>query len=91
MGEYEGPKVWATILIKENAEKGNPCDVGIPSGVVVKNLLNKGGDARDTGLIPGSGGSAGVGNDNPLQHSCLEIPEEPGRLESKVSQRVRYD
>ena len=58
--------------MKENAEKGNPCDVGIPSGVVVKNLPTKGGDARDAGLICGPGGSAGVGNDNLLQHSCLE-------------------
>ena len=29
-------------------------------------------DAGDSGLIPGSGGSPGEGNGNPLQHSCLE-------------------
>ena len=28
--------------------------------------------AGDPGLIPGSGGSPGEGNDNPLQYSCLE-------------------
>ena len=30
------------------------------------------GDARDTGSIPGSGRSPGVGNGNLLQYSCLE-------------------
>ena len=30
------------------------------------------GDARDGGLIPGSGKSPGVGNGNLLQYSCLE-------------------
>ena len=32
------------------------------------------GDARDAGLIPGSGRSPGEGNDNPLQYSHLENP-----------------
>ena len=32
-------------------------------------------------------------NGNPLQYSCLEIPrtEDPGRLQSMGSQRIRYD
>ena len=29
-------------------------------------------NARDPGLIPGSGRSPGEGNGNPLQYSCLE-------------------
>ena len=29
-------------------------------------------DAKDTGLIPGSGRSPGEGNGSPLQYSCLE-------------------
>ena len=29
-------------------------------------------NARDLGLIPGSGRSPGEGNGNPLQYSCLE-------------------
>ena len=29
-------------------------------------------DARDMGLIPGSGRSPGGGHDYPLQYSCLE-------------------
>ena len=33
-----------------------------PGGTVVKNA----GDARDTGSIPGSGRSPGIGNRNPL-------------------------
>ena len=31
-------------------------------------------NARDLGLIPGSGRSPGEGNGNPLQYSCLENP-----------------
>jgi len=48
----------------------------------------------DTGLIPGLGSSSGGGNGNPLQYSYLENPkdrEEPGRLQSMVSQRVRHN
>ena len=47
----------------------------------------------DPGSIPGSGRSPGEGNGNPLQYSCLKIPrmEEPGRLQSMESQRVRHD
>ena len=41
---------------------------------MVKNLPGKAGDIRDTGLIPGLGGSPGKGNDNSLQYSCLENP-----------------
>ena len=39
---------------------------------MVKNLPASAGDARDVGLVPGSGRSPGVGNGNPLQYSCLE-------------------
>ena len=37
-------------------------------------------EARDVGLIPGSGRSSGVGHGSSLQYFCLENPmEEPGR------------
>ena len=39
-----------------------------------KNLPADAGDLRDSGLIPGSGGSPGRGHGNPLQYSCLENP-----------------
>ena len=39
---------------------------------VIKNQTANAGIARDTGLIPGSGQSPGVGNGNPLQYCCLE-------------------
>ena len=39
---------------------------------MVKNLPDNAGEARDEGLIPGSGRSPGVGNGNPLQCSCLQ-------------------
>ena len=44
---------------------------GFPDGSAVKNLP---ANARDSGLIPGSGRSPGEGNGNPLQHSCLGNP-----------------
>ena len=40
---------------------------GFPGGSVVKNPPTNAGDTRDLGLIPVSGRSPGVGNDNPLQ------------------------
>ena len=40
--------------------------------LVVKNLPANAGDARDADLTPGLGRSAGEGNGNPLQYSCLE-------------------
>ena len=39
---------------------------------MVKNPPANAGDTEDAGLIPGLGKSSGVGNDNPLQYSCLE-------------------
>ena len=41
-------------------------------GSVVKNTPADTGDAGDTGSIPESGRSSGVGNGNLLQYSCLE-------------------
>ena len=43
---------------------------------MVKNLPANAGDARDTGSIPGSGKSHGVGNGNPIQYSGLESSRE---------------
>ena len=40
--------------------------------LLVKNLPANKGDARDAGLIPGSGRFPVGGNGNPLQDSCLE-------------------
>ena len=40
----------------------------------VKNPPANEGDARDANLIAGLGRSLGEGNDNTLQHSCLENP-----------------
>ena len=45
---------------------------------MVKNLPDNAGEARDEGLIPGSGRPPGVGNGNPLQCSCLENPLDRG-------------
>ena len=39
---------------------------------MVENLPANAGDIRDTGSIPGSGRSPGIGNGNPQQYSSLE-------------------
>ena len=48
-------------------------------------MTNKGAGVKslpantgDTGLIPGSGKTPGIGNDNPLQYSCLRYPMDRG-------------
>ena len=46
--------------------------------LVVKNPPANSGDARDMDLILGSGRSPGLGNDNPLQCSCLKNPMNRG-------------
>ena len=45
---------------------------------MVKNPPADTGNAGDTGWIPGSGRSPGVGNGNLLQHSCLENSMDSG-------------
>ena len=46
--------------------------LGFPGGTVVRNPPANARDRRDSGSIPRSGRSPGVGNGNPLQYSCLE-------------------
>ena len=46
--------------------------------LVIKNPPANEGDARDLASIPGLGRSPEVGNDNPLQYSCLRNPMESG-------------
>ena len=52
--------------------------------LVVKNLPASAGVARDTGLIPGLGGSPGEENGNPLQYSHLENPMDRGAWQATV-------
>ena len=41
-------------------------------------------NARDLGLIPGSGRAPGEGDSNPLQYSCLENPTDRGAWRATV-------
>ena len=82
------PSAPAAELYAEVGKSGKTQLKGIFSfiptgGAVVKNLPANAGDARDSSSIPGLGRSPGVGNGNPLLHSCLEIlwTEEPGKLQ----------
>ena len=43
-----------------------------------KNPPANAGEAKDLGLIPGSGRSPGGGHGNPLQYSCLGNPMDRG-------------
>ena len=52
--------------------------IGLPQGLSGKESACNAGDAGGVGLIPGSGGSPGEGNGNPLQYSCLENPMDRG-------------
>ena len=58
--------------------------IGLPGGAVVKNLPVNAGDVGNTGLIPWSGRSPGVGNDNPLQYVCLENSMDSGAWQATV-------
>ena len=60
--------------------------LGVPSQValMVKKSVCNAGDARDTGLIPGSGKAPGEGNGNPFQYSCLENSMDRGAWQARV-------
>ena len=55
---------------------------GLPGAQCVKNCLPV--QAKDMGLIPGSGRSPGEGNGNPLQYSCLENSMDRGAWRATV-------
>ena len=55
-----------------------------PGVAVVKGLPASEEDARDTGLIPGSGRFPGEGNGNPLQYSYLENSMDRGVWQATV-------
>ena len=52
--------------------------MGFPGGSVVKDPLANKGDARNTGLSPGSVRSPGIGNGNSLQFSCVKNSRDRG-------------
>ena len=55
--------------------------LGFPGDSVVNNLPV---NARDLGLIPGSGRSPGEENGKPLQYSCLGNPMDRGAWQAAV-------
>ena len=68
--------------------------IGFPSGSMVKNLPANSGDARDMGLIPGSGRFTGEENGNPFQYSCLGNPMDREAWWTTVhgmAQRIGHD
>ena len=60
---------------------------------MVKNLPTNAGDIRDMGSLPGSGRFLGGGHKTHSSILAWIIPwaEEPGRLQSIGSPRVRHD
>ena len=63
------------------------------SGTMVENPPANAGDTGEIwGLIPGLGGSPGVGNDNLLQSSCRENSVDRGAWQATVhGDQVRYN
>ena len=57
--------------------------------LVVKNPPANPGITGDVGLIPGSGGSSGEGNGNPLQYSCLENSMDRGAWQATVHEDTK--
>ena len=57
---------------------------GLPRRCSAKNSPANAGDARGMCLILGSEISPGVGDGNPLQHSCLENPKNRGARQTTV-------
>ena len=49
-----------------------------PNGSAGKEFACNTGDTGDAGMIPGSGRSPGVGNDNALQYSCMKKSTDRG-------------
>ena len=66
--------LWCTIkaVLKQNFYTKYIDQKSFLGGMVVQNPPANAGDTRDTGLIPGSGISPGLGNCNPFQYSFLE-------------------
>ena len=56
--------------------------------LVVKKLIAKAGDIRNTGSISGLGRSSGGGHDNPLQY-CLDNPLDRGAWRATVHSIVQ--
>ena len=62
-----------SLVVQTSRERGRG---GANTGGAGRGSAHGGaGDARDAGLIPGSGRSPGEGNGYPLQYSCLKNPD----------------
>ena len=73
-----------TVPTESEFSGATKTEVGFPGGAVIKNPHTNAGDARDWGLIPGSGRCPKIGNGNPLQYSCLGNPMERGAWRATV-------
>ena len=89
-GGRDGECGWGELYTTLKKFIGSNVYKGFPGGSVVKNPLANTGD---TGLIPESGRPPGEGNATHSSILAWEIPctEEPGRLLSMRSQRLRHD
>ena len=58
---------------------------------MIKNEPANPGDARDAGLIPGSGRPPRVGNGNSLQYPCLENSMDRGTWQATVHGVTKSD
>ena len=59
--------------------------------LVVRKTPANSGEAKDAGLILGSGRSPGGGNGTPLRYSCLENPRDRGAWGATVHRVTESD
>ena len=78
--------IWVCFLREDNLYAHRSMCTYMASQVapVVKNPPASSGDLRDTGLIPGSRRSPGVGSGIPLQYSCLGNSKDRGAWQVTV-------
>ena len=83
-------KLW--ILFNLHFQQAVSLLRGFPGGSVVKHLPANAGDRGSMQETLGPEDNLEKENGSPLQYSCLKNrTEEPGRLQSMESQRVRHD
>ena len=83
-------------MVQNEVGDGNAelcCHIGLPPWLSSKEYTCNAGAKGDAGSIPGLGRSPGGGHGNPPSILAWRISwtEEPGRLQSIGSQRVRHD
>ena len=71
-GSLVGSRLWGCTESETTEATKQQQQKILRASLVSQMVKNTPVNAGDSGLIPGSGGSSGEGNGNPLQYFCLE-------------------